>query len=98
MFPIINIAGLALPMKPLLLLAGFWFGLSLAEKQAKNHKIKPEEIFNLAFYAMISWGLGGRLAFAAINSSSFILIFQKIRSHKVPVNLVQERALVARCP
>lgn len=72
MFPIIQIGGLALQTPGLILLAGLWIGLSLAERHAKRYKIKADQLYNLIFTMLISGILGARLSVIARFPSAFI--------------------------
>lgn len=72
MFPIIQIGGAALQTPGLILLAGLWIGLSLAERHAKRFKVKADQLYNLIFAMLISGILGARLGVIARFPSAFI--------------------------
>ncbi|HLF90047.1 MAG TPA: prolipoprotein diacylglyceryl transferase family protein [Anaerolineales bacterium] len=63
---------LALQTPGLILLLGFWLGLNLAERHAPRFKIHPDQLYNLAFLALITGVLGARLTFAARFPSAFV--------------------------
>ena len=71
MFPIINIGPLAVQAPGLILLAGLWLGLSLAEKRAPRHQTNPGHLYNLVFTALIAGVIGARLAFVAVYPQAF---------------------------
>lgn len=81
MFPILQIGPLAIQVPGLIILAGLWLGLSLAERRAKKRESNPSVLYNLVFVGIISGVIGARLAYAlnypdafAANPSSLISI------------------------
>ena len=71
MFPILQIGPLALQVPGLVLLIGFWLGLSMMEKLAPKHKLKADTLYNLAFTAIVAGIIGARLAYAGRFPSAF---------------------------
>jgi prolipoprotein diacylglyceryltransferase len=72
MLPILQIGPLALPTAALLLLAGFWLGLDLTEKQASKFGANPSAIYNMTLAAMVAGIIGARLAYAARAPEAFL--------------------------
>lgn len=72
MLPYLSFFGLALPVPALTLLAGIWFGSSLAEKHAPKHKVNPEHLYNLVFAALIAGVIGARLAYVVRFPAAFL--------------------------
>ena len=72
MFPVIQIGPLALQAPGLMLLLGFWLGLTVSEKWAKYFKVSINQVYNLVFIALIAGVIGARLAYALQNFSAFI--------------------------
>lgn len=64
MLPVLQIGPLAVQLPGLLLLAGVWFGLTLAERSANRHAVARSDVSNLVFYALVGGVLGARLAYA----------------------------------
>lgn len=71
MMPYLNLFGLALPVAPLTILAGIWFGLSAVEKHAPRYRVDGEKAYGLAFAALVAGLVGARLAFAVQNAGAF---------------------------
>ena len=71
MLPFLNIFGAAIAFPPLVILAGLWFGATLADKHASKDRFAPETIFNLIFTAFAAYIIGVRLGYAAQNPSAF---------------------------
>ncbi|MDX1600851.1 MAG: prolipoprotein diacylglyceryl transferase [Anaerolineales bacterium] len=63
MFPIAQIGPLAVQVPGLLLLAGVWVGVEVADRWAKRIGVQPALISNLIFYALIGGILGARLGY-----------------------------------
>lgn len=63
MLPVLQIGPLALQTPGLILLAGLWIGLSLAERQAKRYGVQPGVLDNLILLVMVAGVLGARLAY-----------------------------------
>ncbi|MCH7662675.1 MAG: prolipoprotein diacylglyceryl transferase [Chloroflexi bacterium] len=72
MFPILQIGGAALQTPGLILLAGIWIGLSVAEKYAKLYKIKADQLYNISFAVLVAGILGARLSVMVRFPSAFI--------------------------
>jgi phosphatidylglycerol---prolipoprotein diacylglyceryl transferase len=79
MLPVLNIGSLAVQTPGLILLAGLWLGLWLAEKKYSGFDVQPTVVNNLVFAGIVSTVLGGRIAFIAENFPAFI---------KSPVSMV----------
>lgn len=71
MFPILQLGPLAIQVPGLVLLAGIWFGLSLAERYARKHRIDPEALYNLIFTALVAGVVSARLVYAARFPAAF---------------------------
>lgn len=71
MMPILQVGPLALPLPALIYLASIWIGLSLAEKRAPFHDLKPDDVFNIAMAALVSGIIGARLAYVARYPAAF---------------------------
>ncbi len=71
MLPILQIGPLAIQTPGLILLAGVWIGLTLAERAAPAHKINPSLVYNVAFTALVAGLAGARLAYLARFPSAF---------------------------
>ncbi len=65
MFPILQLGPLAIPAPPLLLLAGIWIGLSLAEKYAPRFGVNSSQLYNLVWVGLLAGVIGARLAYVA---------------------------------
>lgn len=63
MFRTILIAGLSLPVKPLLALAALYAGLWLAARLARSRGVDGDHLWNLGFVSAIAALIGGRLAY-----------------------------------
>jgi prolipoprotein diacylglyceryltransferase len=72
MLPVLQIGPLALPTAPLLLLASFWLGLELAERQARFFGADPSALYNATFMALVAGILGARLGYAARAPEAFL--------------------------
>ncbi len=72
MLPILQIGPLALPTAALLLLAGFWLGLDLTEKQARYFGANPSAMSNVTLAAMVAGIIGARLSYAARSPEAFL--------------------------
>lgn len=72
MFPYLRIGPLLLQTPGLALLIGVWAGLSLTERESVRLKLKPDAVYNLVFYALISGIIGARLAYAARFLNAYI--------------------------
>jgi prolipoprotein diacylglyceryltransferase len=74
MLPVLNIGSLAIQTPGLVLLAGLWLGMWLADAWRKYPKfaIQPGVVNNLVFAGLVSMVVGGRIAFIAENLPAFI--------------------------
>jgi prolipoprotein diacylglyceryltransferase len=72
MFPILQLGPFAIQVPGLLLLAGVWVGLWLAEREAARLHLSPEAIYNLAFTGLMAGVVGARLAYAARYASVYV--------------------------
>ena len=72
MLPIIQIGGAAIQTPGLILIAGIWIGLSVAEKYANLNKIKGEQLYNLSFLVLVAGILGARLSVMIRFPSAFL--------------------------
>ncbi len=82
MLPVVQIGPLALPAPQLILLAGFWIGLELTEKQAERFHAASGPIYNMTLVAVLAGLVGARLAYAAQYPSAFLA---------APLNLLTPR-------
>jgi phosphatidylglycerol---prolipoprotein diacylglyceryl transferase len=71
MLPVLQIGPLALQTPGLILLAGIWLGLWLAERRAHRHGVEPSHLYNLALVALLSGLVGGRLFYVLFYPSAF---------------------------
>lgn len=72
MLPIVNIGPLAVPAPALILLAGFWIGLEMAEKQAEIFGAQPRHIYNLTLAGIIAGLVGARVVYLAQAPQAFL--------------------------
>jgi prolipoprotein diacylglyceryltransferase len=79
MFPVLQIGPLALRTPGLLLLAGAFLGLSLAERHAARRGLHPDRMYSLVMIMFLVGILGARLSFAARHPGAF---------RDSPINLV----------
>jgi phosphatidylglycerol:prolipoprotein diacylglycerol transferase len=63
MFPVLQIGSLALQVPGLVLLAGLWIGLSVAEKHASKFRLHPDHLYRLMLSALLSGLIGARLVY-----------------------------------
>lgn len=71
MFPILQIGPLAIQTPGLILIAGIWLGLTLAEHHAARFQIKSELIDNLVLTSMVAGILGARLGYVIRYPNAF---------------------------
>lgn len=64
MFPYLRLGPFILPMASLALLAGFWMGLSIIEREAARLKINVSALSNAIFYSLLAGLIGARLGHA----------------------------------
>jgi phosphatidylglycerol:prolipoprotein diacylglycerol transferase len=72
MLPYLRLGPLLLQTAGLALLLGVWVGLSLTERGAQRVGIKPDLVYNLAFYGLVGGLIGARLAYAARYLSAYL--------------------------
>lgn len=72
MLPVIQLGPLAIRTPGLLILAGIWIGLTVAEKLAPRFNLKPEFIYNGVGITLIAGLLGSRLSYIFLHFSAFI--------------------------
>jgi phosphatidylglycerol:prolipoprotein diacylglycerol transferase len=72
MLPILNIGPVALQTPGLILLAGIWLGLWVADKRCDRSGIQPAQLDNLVFIALIAGLLGARMAYVARFPQAFL--------------------------
>lgn len=72
MLPVIQIGPLALQTPGLILLAGLWVGLNLAERYARFRAVAAHEVDGIVTLSLIAGIVGGRLGYALIYAKSFI--------------------------
>jgi phosphatidylglycerol:prolipoprotein diacylglycerol transferase len=63
MLPVLRVGSLAIQTPGLVLLAGLWLGLSLAERHAADSGVKANDLYNLAFITLVAGVVGARLAY-----------------------------------
>lgn len=71
MLPVLNIAGLALQARGVVLLIGFWLALSIGERFARRRRPDGDVIWNAGSIALGAGFLGARLAYAAQNPGAY---------------------------
>lgn len=54
MLPYLRLGPFLLQTSGLALLLGVWIGLSFSEKEARRLGIKPDIVYNLVFYGLVS--------------------------------------------
>jgi prolipoprotein diacylglyceryltransferase len=72
MLPILQIGPLAIPTPGLLILAGLWGGLAIAERNAPRFNVNAEALYNLVFAMLVSGIAGARLSYVAQFPSAFL--------------------------
>jgi phosphatidylglycerol:prolipoprotein diacylglycerol transferase len=63
MLPTLQIGPVALPVPALIVLAGIWIGLSIAEKRAVRYGLHPNDLYNLIFIGLVAGVVAARLAY-----------------------------------
>lgn len=71
MLPIIQVGPLAIQAPGLVLIAGLWLGLILAERRARRIGANPADLYNLVFIGLIAGVIGARLSYAATFPDAF---------------------------
>ncbi len=64
MLPTLQIGPLALPVPALIVLAGIWIGLSVAERRAARFGLNPNDLYNLVFIGLVAGVIAARLSYA----------------------------------
>ena len=72
MFPYLRLGPFILPMASLALLASFWLGLSLIEREAVRLKINASMLNNGIFYSLLAGLVGARVGYALEFSSAYL--------------------------
>jgi prolipoprotein diacylglyceryltransferase len=72
MLPILQIGPLALQLPGLVMLAGLWVGLSMAERDAHRSGVNPNVLYNLVFISLVIGIVGARLFFILRYPAAFI--------------------------
>ena len=72
MLPILQVGALALPVPPLSLLLGLWFGLLLAEKFAPKRGVSVEALYNLTIIGLVAGLIGARFGYVFQYPNAFI--------------------------
>lgn len=60
------------PRDLIIIMAAFWFGITLSEKRAQKHGILANDLNNMLFYSLLGYGIGGRIMFALEKLPAFI--------------------------
>jgi phosphatidylglycerol---prolipoprotein diacylglyceryl transferase len=63
MLPILHVGPLAVQTPGLILLAGLWLGLNLAEKHTRGSDVKASDLYNLVIVSLIAGLAGARLVY-----------------------------------
>jgi phosphatidylglycerol---prolipoprotein diacylglyceryl transferase len=71
MFPIVQIGSLAIQVPGLVLIAGLWLGLLIAERRSNLHGVPSNLLYNLVFVFLLSSILGARLSYIIQYPSAF---------------------------
>jgi prolipoprotein diacylglyceryltransferase len=64
MLPILNVGPLAVPLPGLLLIAGVWLAINLAERSAPRFGVRAKDVDDIALLALLAGVIGARLAYA----------------------------------
>jgi len=72
MFPVIQLGPMALQAPGLILLGGLWIGLMISERWANRFGVKPNQLYNIVFVALIAGVIGARLSYALQNWDAFL--------------------------
>jgi phosphatidylglycerol:prolipoprotein diacylglycerol transferase len=72
MFPVIQLGPLAIQAGGLILIAGLWLGLALAERYASKSGVEADILYQLTFIAVAVAALGGRFVYVARYPAEFI--------------------------
>jgi phosphatidylglycerol:prolipoprotein diacylglycerol transferase len=59
------------PRDLILIVAAIWLGLFLTEKRSARHGIHNEDLYNIVFFPLVGYLLGGRILFALENLAAF---------------------------
>lgn len=72
MLPILNLGGLALPMREVVIVVSFWLALDLLERLAFRQGLDQSVFANFGLWSIIASLLGARFAYAASYVESFM--------------------------
>ena len=76
MFPLLQIGPFTIPVDGLLLLAGLWLGLELAERAMRHtmpaYELRPDVLYTLVFIAIATGLLGARLVYVGRYLDSYL--------------------------
>ncbi len=72
MFPVVHVGPLAVQAPGLLLLAGLWLGISLAEKNAGRYALQGNLVDNLVLVSLLAGLVGARLGYVARFPNAFL--------------------------
>ena len=71
MFPNLSIGPVSLPVPSLIIIIGFWLGITITEQKTKQSSLDPDFIEKLLWVILISGVIGTRLSFIANNLQAF---------------------------
>jgi prolipoprotein diacylglyceryltransferase len=71
LFPNLSIGPVSLPVPPLLIIIGFWLGITITEQKTKQSSIDPDFAEKLLWVILLSGVIGARLSFIANNLQAF---------------------------
>ncbi|MBE0410971.1 MAG: prolipoprotein diacylglyceryl transferase [Anaerolineales bacterium] len=71
MFPVIQIGSLSVQVPGLILIAGLWLGLIIAERSSSRHGIPGNILYNLAFIFLVCGIIGARLSYIVQYPTAF---------------------------
>lgn len=72
MFPLLELGPLMVPVAGLLLLAGLWLGLEVAERTAPHFSVPAEHIYGLTFGALLLGFVGARAGYVLQYLDSYL--------------------------
>jgi phosphatidylglycerol:prolipoprotein diacylglycerol transferase len=72
MLPFLRVGPLLIQLPGLALIAGFWIGTNLIEKEAPRFKLNTDAVLKLVTYATIAALLGARLFYAALHATAYM--------------------------
>jgi phosphatidylglycerol:prolipoprotein diacylglycerol transferase len=71
MFPYLNLGPVGLPTAPLVYILGVWLALYAVDLAARRLGQEPEQLYALAFVALLGGFIGARLTFVLLHWSSY---------------------------